>query len=137
MRLGKIMSKRTAARSLLNPLGGRTAQSDGLGALIRRLPPPLLALAILGAAAVSAQDAKTLNLRSLAATCANCHGTAGKPVANSAVPGLAGIPAVYMVEQMKAFKAGTRTATVMHQLAKGYSDAQIDQLAAYFAAQPK
>jgi cytochrome c553 len=106
--------------------------------IARWLPPPLVALAILGgAAAVSAQDAKTLNLRSLAATCANCHGTAGKPVANSAVPGLAGIPAVYMVEQMKAFKAGTRTATVMHQLAKGYSDAQIDQLAAYFAAQPK
>jgi len=138
MKLRRIMSKRTAARSLLNPLGGRTAQSDGLGALIRRLPPPLVALAILGAAAgAPAQDAKTLNLRSLAATCANCHGTAGKPVANSAVPGLAGIPAVYMVEQMKAFKAGTRTATVMHQLAKGYNDAQIDQLAAYFAAQPK
>ena len=38
---------------------------------------------------------------------------------------------------MKAFKAGTRTATVMHQLAKGYSETQIEQLAAYFAAQPK
>jgi cytochrome c553 len=58
-------------------------------------------------------------------------------VSNPAVPGLAGIPAVYMLEQMKAFKSGARAATVMHQLAKGYSDAQIDQLAAYFAAQPK
>jgi len=42
-----------------------------------------------------------------------------------------------MVEQVKAFKSGARPATVMHQLAKGYSDAQIEQVAAYFAAQKK
>jgi cytochrome subunit of sulfide dehydrogenase len=61
----------------------------------------------------------------------------GKSVEGASVPGLAGLPASYIADQMKAFKAGTRPATVMHQLAKGYSDAQIDQLAAYFAAQPK
>ena len=58
-------------------------------------------------------------------------------MADAAVPGLAGMPAGYLIEQMKAFKAGTRPATVMHQMSKGYSDAQIDQLAAYFAAQKK
>ena len=106
--------------------------------LLVPLTVPLLALALLSSAgAAQAQDEKALNQRSLAATCASCHGTAGKAVANSAVPGLAGMPAIYMVEQMKAFKAGTRTATVMHQLAKGYSETQIEQLAAYFAAQPK
>ena len=36
---------------------------------------------------------------------------------------------------MRAFRDGKRPATVMHQLAKGYSDAQIDALAGYFAAQ--
>jgi cytochrome c553 len=92
-------------------------------------------LAATGAA--SAQDARTLHLKSLAATCANCHGTDGRAVEGSAVPGLAGMPAPYMVEQMKLFKAGARPATVMHQLAKGYSDAQIEQIAAYFAAQKK
>ena len=56
---------------------------------------------------------------------------------NDNVPGLAGLPATYVVEQMKAFKAGTRPATVMHQITKGYSDAQIELLAAYFAAQKK
>jgi cytochrome c553 len=86
---------------------------------------------------VQAQDAAALQVRSLAATCASCHGTAGRAVDAPAVPGLAGLPAAYMVEQMTAFKAGTRTATVMHQIAKGYSDAQIAQLAAYFAAQKK
>lgn len=82
-------------------------------------------------------DAGTLRVRALAATCANCHGTGGVAVPNASVPGLAGLPAPYIVEQMKAFKNGTRPATVMHQLAKGYSDAQIEQIAAYFAAQKR
>jgi len=33
------------------------------------------------------------------------------------------------------FKTGKRPATIMHQLAKGYTDEQIDALAAYFSAQ--
>ena len=84
-----------------------------------------------------AQDAAALRVSALAATCANCHGTLGRAVEGAAVPGLAGMPAVYLVEQLKAFKAGTRPATVMHQLAKGFSEAQVEQLAAYFAAQKK
>jgi sulfide dehydrogenase cytochrome subunit len=92
-------------------------------------------LAATGAA--TAQDAAALRQHALAATCANCHGTQGRAVDGPAVPGLAGMPAGYLIEQMKAFKAGTRPATVMHQLAKGYSDAQIEQIAAYFAAQKK
>jgi cytochrome subunit of sulfide dehydrogenase len=100
--------------------------------------PALAALTVAFAAAPSfAQDAQALNLRALAATCANCHGTQGQAVPNAAVPGLAGLPAAYTVEQMKAFKAGTRPATVMHQIAKGFSDAQIDAIAAYYAVQKK
>ncbi len=98
-------------------------------------------LALAGAAspigAAMAQDAQALRVSALAATCANCHGTQGRAISGSAVPGLAGMPAAYMVEQMKAFKSGARPATVMHQLAKGFSDAQIEQMAAYFAAQPR
>lgn len=84
-----------------------------------------------------AQNAQALYVKSLAATCANCHGTDGRVVQGSTVPGLAGMPKVYMVEQLKAFKAGTRQATVMHQIAKGYSDQQIEQIAGYFAALPR
>ena len=91
----------------------------------------------IGLGAALAQDAPALQARSLAATCASCHGTGGRAVDGAAVPGLAGLPAAYLADQMKAFKTGTRAATVMHQIAKGYSDAQIDQLAAYFAVQPK
>ena len=84
-----------------------------------------------------AQDVQQLNIRSLAATCANCHGTNGKAVEGSAVVTLAGLPKDYIVAQMKAYKEGTRPATIMHQLAKGYSDAQIEQIATYFAARSK
>ena len=100
---------------------------------------PLAATLAVGMPALpaAAQDAGALRLKALAATCANCHGTQGRAVDGAAVPGLAGMPAAYMIEQVKAFKSGARPATVMHQLAKGYSDAQIEQVAAYFAAQKK
>ena len=104
--------------------------------VLSRTPWLALALALVGAS-VSAQEARALNEQALAATCAACHGTQGRAIDGAAVPGLAGLPAAYLAEQMRAFKAGARTATVMQQLAKGYSDAQIDQLAAYFAAQKR
>ena len=91
----------------------------------------LLALAAAGASAQEGADA--LRARSLAATCAACHGTDGRATTEAALPGLAGMPAPYLAEQMKAFKSGVRTGTLMPQLAKGYSDAQIEQLAAWFA----
>lgn len=79
--------------------------------------------------------AADLKMRSLAATCAACHGTDGRSTADDAVPGLAGRPAEELVQLLQAFKAGDRPGTVMPQLAKGYDDAQIDLLARYFAAQ--
>ena len=89
-----------------------------------------VAAALWGAAMlVGAQDAAALRARSLVATCAACHGTDGRAVPAAAVPALTGMPAAYLVEQMKAFKSGARNGTVMPQLAKGYSDAQIEQLA--------
>jgi cytochrome subunit of sulfide dehydrogenase len=98
----------------------------------------LIGLAWLACATASpAQEAPALRIRSLAATCAQCHGTDGHTIAGAALPGLAGLPAGYLIDQMTAFKSGARAATVMHQIARGYSDAQIDQLARYFAAQPR
>lgn len=84
---------------------------------------------------VLAQTKEALYLKSTAATCATCHGTNGKAVEGSAVVSLAGLSKDYIATQMKAFKSGARPATVMHQLSKGYSDAQIDMIATYFAAQ--
>ena len=75
-----------------------------------RWTPLALALLALPMAA-HAQDKDALYLRSLAATCANCHGTDGRTVDGSAVPGLAGMPRDYMVTQLAAFKSGARPAT--------------------------
>jgi cytochrome c553 len=74
--------------------------------------------------------------RSLAATCANCHGTDGRS-ATKEVPALAGMARQEIAASLRAFKAGSRPATVMHQLAKGYTDAQIDALATYFSGVQK
>ena len=95
-----------------------------------------VALAALTAAPAFAQP-ETLYLRTLASNCAQCHGTEGHAAPGSALPALAGMPRDYLLAQLQAFKAGTRTSTIMQQLARGYSDAQLEQLAAFFAAQRK
>jgi cytochrome subunit of sulfide dehydrogenase len=51
------------------------------------------------------------------------------------MPALAGRDAAEIARLMQEFKAGRRPATVMQQIAKGYSDEQVEAIAAYFAAQ--
>lgn len=94
---------------------------------------------ILGAALLTlvgwAHAADALQVRSLAASCANCHGTLG--VAQPGMESLAGQAKDDLVKKMLDFKSGKKPATIMHQLSKGYSDEQIEQLAVYFAALKK
>ncbi|MDE2049206.1 MAG: c-type cytochrome [Betaproteobacteria bacterium] len=99
----------------------------------------VLTLLLAAAAHTAAYAAPQADLatQQLAANCAACHGTDGHAAPGSALPGLAGMPAEALIKAMAEFKAGTRPATLMHQIAKGYSDAQIAQLAGYFAAQPR
>ena len=98
----------------------------------------LIAAVFCVAASAQAQTNNTpdpLQVRSWAAGCANCHGTNGR-----AEPGnesLAGANKDEMVKKMLDFKTGKKPATIMHQLSKGYSDAQIVAIAGYFAAQKK
>ena len=95
---------------------------------------PVLACGLLGTLA-QGQTAQELNTRALAATCASCHGTDGRVVPGSGNARLAGQSAEFIVTQMLAFRSGSRPATVMHQLSKGFSETQIQALAAYFSAQ--
>ena len=76
---------------------------------------------------------EALHTRATAAMCANCHGTDGRTVDGSAIPSLAGMPKDYMVLQLKAFKEGTRPATVMHQITKGLTDEQVNTIATYYS----
>ena len=90
--------------------------------------PPSACLAAAAAAA-------NTEVRSLAATCAACHGTDGHAVSGPSMLRLAGKPKSEFVRQMRAFREGSRAATVMQQIAKGYDDAQTEALGYFFAAQ--
>ena len=94
-----------------------------------------VAVMLASSAVATAQDPQTLYLQSLASTCAACHGTYGRAHAGPSVPVLAGKPAQELVRQMRDFKSGASPATVMQQISKGYSDAQIEQIAHYFSSQ--
>lgn len=99
---------------------------------MRSLEVGLMAAAIAVAAPAHAQGDAT-RARDLAATCANCHGTGGK--AQGAVPAIAGQPKADLVQKMNDFRDGKRPATIMHQLAKGYTPEQVDLIAGWFAQQ--
>lgn len=69
------------------------------------------------------------------AVCAGCHGADGNSV-NPAWPKLAGQHPDYIVKQLKAFKSGARQDPVMAPMAMPLSDQDMEDLAAYFSAQP-
>jgi cytochrome c553 len=97
-------------------------------------PALVAASAVLVATGVCAQDGDSTLGRNIAAGCASCHGTGGK--SSGSVPSLAGSAKADLVTRMQEFKTGKRPGTIMPQLAKGYTDEQIDLAAAWFAAQP-
>lgn len=64
--------------------------------------------------------------------CFGCHG----PEGNSDIPAhpnLAGQQAIYLANQLTAFRSNTRSNTLMNGIAKDLGDADIQNLAAYFA----
>ena len=97
------------------------------------LRPVLAGLGLIGAMGLAqAQDANLA--RNLAATCANCHGTNGQ--ARGDMKPLAGMPADKLIALVNDYRNGNQPATIMHQISKGYTDAQLRLIAGYFAAQP-
>ena len=98
-------------------------------------PVLVLAFAALTASLQAGAQTEATAVRSMAATCANCHGTDGHALPGAPVPGLAGRPREELLQQMLAFRNGSRPATIMQQIAKGFSEPQLQQLANYFAAQ--
>jgi cytochrome c553 len=89
----------------------------------------LIVAGTLGVALSAHADPRT---RFMAANCSYCHGPDGK--SHGAIPTLAGMEPGYFVQQMKAFRDGTRPATVMKKHANGYTDAEFEAMAKYFAS---
>ncbi len=100
-----------------------------------KIPVQIALVAAMAAASAGAMAAGSLQMNSLASSCANCHGTNG--VAQPGMESLAGKPKDDLLKKMMDFKSGKKPATIMHQLSKGYTDEQLEQLAAHFAAMPK
>jgi cytochrome c553 len=65
------------------------------------------------------------------ASCAGCHGSLGVS-SNPLWPNLAGQQAGYLVKQLTAFREGTRTDPMMTPMAKALTDADIQNLAAWY-----
>ena len=68
-----------------------------------------------------------------AAPCALCHGQQGLSTRPDA-PHLAGQPAIYLEEQLKAYRSARRRHEVMNVIAKPLSDADIEDLAAWYGS---
>jgi cytochrome subunit of sulfide dehydrogenase len=77
----------------------------------------------------------TSHIRTLAASCAACHGTQGNSAGST--PVLAGLDSAYFIQQMTEFRSGARSSTVMHRHAKGINVDEINLLANYFSQQKR
>ncbi len=96
---------------------------------------PVLLAALLSAAGIAHAQSDPHLGRNVAATCANCHGTNG--VSAGGNESLAGVPKAELLQKVNDFRSGKKPATIMHQLSKGYTEAQIEAAASWFAAQPR
>jgi cytochrome c553 len=95
-------------------------------------PIVLLSALCLSASAFAEGSAEAGQAKS--ATCVACHGVDGNSV-NPEWPSIAGQHSQYIVKQLKAFKSGARQNPLMSPMAAGLSDADMDDLAAYFSTQ--
>jgi cytochrome c553 len=92
-----------------------------------------LAAAFALASAPATASADAAGGRAKAQACAPCHGANGLAVAPN-TPHIAGQPEPYLVEQLKAYRSGKRPHEVMAVVAKPLSDADIADLAAWYAS---
>ncbi len=96
----------------------------------------LLILSLSGSCWAQVSTADQLYQQSLAATCANCHGTNGKGLPNQSIPLISQLSSEELLAQLLAYKSGTRPGTLMPQLAKGYTDAQLESIANQLGKKP-
>ena len=61
--------------------------------------------------------------------------TNGQAVKGSGMDALAGMEKAKILQKLADYKSGDKPASIMHQIAKGYTEAQLDLIAGYFAAQ--
>ncbi|MBS0569830.1 MAG: cytochrome c [Proteobacteria bacterium] len=85
--------------------------------------------AVLGATAARAAD-PVAGKAKYETTCVACHGANGISIA-PIYPNVAGQKDEYLVAQMQAFRDGTRQNAIMAPMAKGLTDTDIANIAAF------
>ena len=99
------------------------------------LKPTIVCVALSFIVPMNVVAGGTLQGRNWAGACTGCHGTEGRSVGH--IPSIAGMEKSRFAALMYSFRQSGRRATVMHQHAKGLSEAQIDALGDYFASRDK
>jgi sulfide dehydrogenase cytochrome subunit len=94
--------------------------------------PTLLAAAI-GLASIAAAVVASAEPPTGAAACSGCHPTSTR--VTSPVARLAGLDRGAIVRAMQEFRSGQRAGTVMDRIAKGFTDDEIQAIAAWYASQ--
>jgi cytochrome c553 len=100
---------------------------------MRMLPLVSLALLALSPAAFAAGDAAAGKAKS--AVCAACHGADGNTPIDANTPKLAGQHEDYLAKVLRDYRSGARANAIMGAQAGNLKDQDIDDLAAYYAAQ--
>jgi cytochrome c553 len=98
-------------------------------ALVRQAAVVAFGLLAVSGAQAQNQDALKLYQRGLAATCATCHGTDGQGVVGAGMPLISHLSSAELLKKMTDYKSGAVTGTIMPQLAKGYTDEQLQTIA--------
>ena len=95
----------------------------------------VMAAVALAGAMGTAQAADAAAGKAKAAACAGCHGANGEGTGPN--PALAGHPAAQTVAALKDYKSGKRANAVMKNFATPLSDADMENLGAYYASLSK
>jgi sulfide dehydrogenase cytochrome subunit len=122
----KIASLRRSDKTQEN---NKNREETSMQSLIARAAALVVAATAVGAAGPALPDESRGPI--LANTCFSCHGTDGH--SSGAMPSIDGKSADYIVDTLTRFRDGSKASTVMARIAKGFTDEEIQVLAAYFS----
>ena len=94
---------------------------------------PILAAVAVALASIAPGASASPALPAGASSCTGCH--AANPGVDTPIPRLVGRNAAEIAAEMQAFKTGQQKSTVMDRIAKGFSDAEIQAIADWYAQQ--
>ncbi len=97
-----------------------------------RLPSVAWGLGVAAGAILCWAPARAADPQLLASSCSGCHSNSA--TLTTAIPRIRGLPEAVILDAMRAFQTGQRSATVMDRIAKGFTEDEIKQLATYFGA---